>query len=138
MRKAVACLGKMQLKLKNIINMRELLERYLMGNHITEMTWGNCLNSREDLVLLLRGWLQMTESDTIGDPNVGVGLKKLIKLQIGDKRYVLNADTRRKGVKVFLENEKNGNTWTYSETNRVSNASNREHIETLQMYRIVN
>ena len=118
--------------------MKELLERYLTGKHITEMTWGNCLNSREDLVLLLRGWLQMTESDTIGDPNVGVGLKKLIKLQIGDKRYVLNADTRRKGVKVFLENEKNGNTWTYSETNRVSNASNREHIETLQMYRIVN
>ena len=29
---------------------------------------------------------------------------KAIKLKIGDRRYVLNADTKRRGVEVFLEN----------------------------------
>ena len=48
--------------------MRELLERYLMGQYIQPMSWDNCLTSKEDLVLLLKGWLQLTNSKTIGDP----------------------------------------------------------------------
>ena len=47
---------------------------------------------------------------------------------------MLNADTKRRGVEVFLENEKNENTWSSFETKRVSNASNGKHIENLQMY----
>jgi hypothetical protein len=39
---------------------------------------------------------------------------KAIKLKIGDRRYVLHADTQRRGVEVFLENEKNENTWSNS------------------------
>jgi hypothetical protein len=116
--------------------MRELLERYLLGQYIIPMNWKNCLSSREDLVLLLKGWRQMTSSETIGDPNNGIGVRPLIRLQIGDNRYVLNADTKRRGVKVFLENEKHRNIWTYSEKNRVSNAPNGEHIENLQMYKV--
>ena len=99
------------------------------------MKWNNCLTSRRDLVLLLKGWLQMTSSETIGDPNEGPGVRPLIRLQIGDKSYELNADTKREGVKLFLENEKNRITWSYSDTNRVSNALNGEHIENLQMYK---
>ena len=59
---------------------------------------------------------------------------KAIKLKIGDRRYVLNADTKRRDVEVFIENEKNENTWSNYETKRVSNASNGKHIENLQMY----
>lgn len=114
--------------------MRELLEKYLSGQYIISMEWNNCLRSREDLTLLLKGWLQMTSSETIGDPNDGVRVRPLIKLKIGDKRYKLHADTKRRGVEVFLENEKNEITWTSSATNRVSNALNGAHIEHLNMY----
>jgi|TARA_B110001469_G_scaffold62508_1_gene59993 hypothetical protein len=114
--------------------MKELLEQYLSGQYIIPMEWNNCLKSRKDLTLLLKGWRQMTSSETIGDPNVGIGVRPLIRLKIGDRRYVLNADTKRRGVEVFLENEKNENTWSNSETKRVSNASNGKHIENLQMY----
>ena len=48
--------------------MQELLKNYLIGKYILPMTWDNCLTSRKDLVLLLRGWLQMTSAETIGDP----------------------------------------------------------------------
>lgn len=116
--------------------MRELLKKYLIGQYIIPMSWDNCLTSREDLVLLLKGWLQLTDSDTIGDPNNGIGVTPLIKLQLGDNQYVLNQDTRRRGVEIFIANERNGNNWHYSETNRVSNDINREHIANLQMYRV--
>ena len=116
--------------------MKELLEKYLMGQYIAPMTWNNCLTSRKDLVLLLKGWLQMTSADTIGNPNNGIGVTQLIKLQIGDKKFVLNNDTKRQAVEIFLENEKNGNTWYYSKKNRVSNDQDENHIKHLHMYRI--
>jgi len=116
--------------------MREILEKYLSGQYIIQMGWNNCLNSKEDLRLLLSGWKQLSNADTIGDPGQGVGVNRLIKLRIGERRYVLNQDTNREGVKLFLENERNGNPWTLSETNRVSNALNGEHIAGLHMYRL--
>ena len=115
--------------------MREILERYLSGDYIIQMGWDNCLNSKEDLRLLLRGWLQFSKADNIGDPGQGVGVNPLIKLQIGERRYVLNQDTTREGVKLFLENERNGNPWTLSLSERVSNALNGEHIAGLHMYK---
>ena len=66
--------------------MREILEKYLSGVYIIQMAWDNCLNSKEDLRLLLSGWLQVTNADTIGDPGQGVGVNPLIKLQIGGRR----------------------------------------------------
>jgi hypothetical protein len=117
--------------------MRELLETYLMGQYILPMTWDNCLNSREDLVLLLSGWLQLTSAKTIGDPNNGIGVTALIRLKVGDGRFKLNNDTTREGVETFIANEIIGYPWIISETNRVSNAENGEHIRNLQMY-IVN
>ena len=113
--------------------MKELLEKYLIGQYITPMTWNNCLTSRKDLVLLLRGWLQMTSVETIGDPEGNIGVASLIKLKVGDRRFELNNDTKRQGVEIFLKNE---NSWHYSETNRVSNDFNGERIANLQMYRV--
>jgi len=115
--------------------MIEILERYLRGNFIIQMNWDNCLRSKEELRMLLTGWLQFTSADTIGDPSIGIGVNPLIKLQIGERRYVLNQDTKREGVESFLENENSGNPWTLSETNRVSNAQNGEHIAGLHMYK---
>ena len=115
--------------------MKELLEKYLMCQYITPMTWNNCLTSQKDLVLLLKGWLQLTDSDTIGDPKKNIGVTSLIKLKVGDKRFELNNDTKRQAVEIFLENEKKGNTWNYSEKNRVSNDQNGKHIQHLHMYR---
>lgn len=82
--------------------MIEILENYLSGQYIIQMEWDNCLNSKEDLRLLLSGQLQLTNADTIGDPGQGVGVNPLIKLQIGERRYVLNQDTKIEGVKLFL------------------------------------
>ena len=115
--------------------MKELLEKYLMGQYIIPMTWNNCLTSRKDLVLLLKGWLQMTSAETIGNPNENIGIAPLIRLEVGDKRFELNNDTKRQAVEIFLENEKNGNTWHYSEKNRVSNDQDGKHIQHLHMYR---
>ena len=116
--------------------MREILERYLTGQDIIQMKWDNCLRSKEELRMLLSGWEQLTSVETIGDPSIGVGVNPLIKLQIGERRYVLNQDTNRAGVEVFLENARNGNPWTISNKNRVSNAQNGEHIAGLHMYKI--
>ena len=116
--------------------MIDLLERYLMGQYIKPMSWDNCLTSKEDLVLLLKGWLQLTNSKTIGDPEGNIGVAPLIRLEVGDRRWELNHDTKRSGVEIFLENEKNKNNWTYSNTNRVSNDLNGEHIANLQMYKV--
>lgn len=116
--------------------MREILERYLTGQYIIQMNWDNCLRSKEELITLLSGWRQLTSADTIGDPSIGIGVNPLIKLQIGERRYVLNQDTKREGVEVFLENARNGNPWTISNKNRVSNAQNGEHIAGLHMYKI--
>ena len=115
--------------------MIEILERYLRGNFIIQMNWDNCLRSKEELRMLLSGWEQLTSADTIGDPSIGIGVNPLIKLQIGERRYVLNQDTKREGVEVFLENARNGNPWTISNKNRVSNAQNGEHIAGLHMYK---
>lgn len=118
--------------------MRELLETHLLGQYITPMTWDNCLNTKRELVLLLRGWVQLTNSDTIGNLNNNIGVTPLIRLQIGDIRYQLNHDTRRNGVIEFLENERNDPPppWITGNTGRVSNAPNGEHIPNLQMYSI--
>jgi hypothetical protein len=35
--------------------MIEILENYLSGQYIIQMEWDNCLNSKEDLRLLLSG-----------------------------------------------------------------------------------
>ena len=115
--------------------MRELLERYLIGQYIQPMSWDNCLTSKENLVLLLKGWLQLTNSKTIGDPQGNIGVAPLIRLEVGDRRWELNHDTKRSAVEIFIENEGNGNNWHYSETNRVSNDLNGEHIANLQMYK---
>ena len=116
--------------------MRELLKKYLMGQDIQPMSWDNCLTSKENLVLLLKGWLQLTNSKTIGDPQGNIGVAPLIRLEVGDRRWELNQDTQRVGVEMFIENEGNGNNWHYSETNRVSNDLNGEHIANLHMYRL--
>ena len=115
--------------------MIEILERYLTGQYIIQMNWDNCLRSKEELRMLLTGWRQLSTADTIGDPGQKVGVNPLIKLQIGERRYVLNQDTKREGVESFLENENSGNPWTLSEKNRVSNAQNGEHIAGLNMYK---
>ena len=107
-----------------------------MGQYIQPMSWDNCLTSKEDLVLLLKGWLQLTNSKTIGDPEGNIGVAPLIRLEVGDRRWELNQDTQRVGVEMFIENEGNGNNWHYSETNRVSNDLNGEHIANLQMYKV--
>ena len=116
--------------------MKELLEKYLMGQYIAPMTWNNCLTSRKDLVLLLKGWLQMSRAETIGNPRENIGVAPLIRLEVGDRRWELNHDTKRQAVEIFLINEKNKNNWTYSTTNRVSNDLNGEHIANLQMYKV--
>ena len=115
--------------------MREILKRYLTGQYIIQMNWDNCLRSKEELRMLLTGWRQLSTADTIGDPSKGIGVNPLIKLQIGERRYVLNQDTTRAGVNAFLENETNNYNWVVSINNRVSNHRNGEHIPGLNMYR---
>lgn len=57
---------------------------------------------RADFVELLRWWLETTDEQTVGD--VGTfGGKPWILVETGSVRCHLNADTKRAGVRRFLE-----------------------------------
>jgi len=113
---------------------QELSTKYIDGKYIKPMVWADCLKTKEDLYLLLKLWLKFSDAETIGKIQKGksIGLQPLIRIELGDKRYQLNYDTKRIGVEQFIKNKTN--KWVVSETGRISNDINGEHIPNLQMY----
>ena len=114
------------------MTLQEILNTYIDGDYIKPMKWENCLKSKEDLYNLLKCWFKICKSESIGKNPIGVA--PIVLLQIGDKRYKLNSDTKREGVKTFLENSKLNNIWYISESKRVSNDVNGQNIKNLHMY----
>jgi hypothetical protein len=69
---------------------------------VPEIERGHVCEDRGDFVELLRWWLETTEEQTVGD--VGTfGGKPWVHVRAGTVGCHLNADTRRAGVRRFLE-----------------------------------
>jgi hypothetical protein len=69
---------------------------------VPEIERGHVCEDRADFVELLRWWLETTDEQTVGD--VGTfGGKPWVLVATGSVRCHLNADTKRAGVRRFLE-----------------------------------
>lgn len=95
-------------------------------------------NSKDDLVKLLKIWLE-TNEQTIGNGENIVGTEKWIFLTLFEKKYYINADTTREGVIIFVNNHEENFPWKVISNNRgvfkkVSNDLNGNPIPGLYFY----
>ena len=117
------------------------ISRRIENGHILKMNIENALTSKKHLFILLDMWVKSTENskDTIG--NLGVyNNVKIIKLNLDDKSYYIDADTTREGVLKFLENKKR--KWRIivnrdGRRNKVTNTTNDAPIEGFYMYKVI-
>jgi len=82
-------------------------------------------NSKEELIKLLKNWLQ-TNENTIGDIDNYPNNIKWIFLNLNNNNYFINADTTREGVTIFVDNHENNNSWEViaNKNNRFNKVSN--------------
>jgi|TARA_B110000908_G_scaffold171230_1_gene233242 hypothetical protein len=119
------------------------LAKKIEGNYILQMNNDNALNSREDLYSLLKLWKELTKGDTIGDiANDRINNNtKIVRLELENSSFYINADTTREGVLEFLENQEND--WNLIMSNRgnlnkITNNEDESPIEGFYMYQVIN
>lgn len=112
----------------------------IQNGYILQMNNENALISKKHLFILLEMWANRTKNstDTIGNLDLYNKYVKIIKLNLANNSYYINADTTREGVLMFLENKKSD--WIIIENNRgrvnkVTNTTNKEAIKGFYMYR---
>ena len=124
------------------MKIQELAKR-IEGKHILKMNNDNALNSREDLYSLLKLWKELTKGDTIGDiANDRINNNtKIVRLELKNSSFYINADTTREGVLEFLENQEND--WNLIMSNRgnlnkITNNEDESPIDGFYMYQVIN
>tara|TARA_A100001035_G_C27678907_1_gene452083 strand:- start:520 stop:891 length:372 start_codon:yes stop_codon:yes gene_type:complete len=122
------------------MKIQELAKR-IEGKHILKMNNDNALNSKEELLTLLKIW-KTTKGATIGDitNNQINNNTQIIKLKLNSTSYYINADTTREGVLRFLENRNNGWITILNERgnmNKITNNEDRTPIEGFYMYKSI-
>jgi len=122
------------------MKIQELAKR-IEGKHILKMNNDNALNSKEELLTLLKIW-KSTKGATIGDitNNQINNNTQIIKLKLNSTSYYINADTTREGVLRFLENRNNGWITILNERenmNKITNNEDRTPIEGFYMYKSI-
>jgi hypothetical protein len=95
-------------------------------------------NSKDELILVLKCWLKTNEI-TIGNGENKTGNTKWIFLKLNDNKYYINADTTEEGIKVFVKNHEENNSWKVIANrknifNKVSNDINGNPIQGLCFY----
>ena len=113
------------------------------NGYILKMNNENALTIKKHLFILLDMWVKRTENsnDTIGNLDLCNNNVKIIKLNLANNSYYINADTTREGVLKFLENKKN--EWRIIENergrmNKVTNTANEDPIQGFYMYIVIN
>jgi hypothetical protein len=99
---------------------------------------GTICHSKDQLIMLLKNWLQSNEP-TIGNGKNKTGNTKWIFLYLNDKEYYINGDTTREGIMNFVKNHEKNYPWVVIANNRnvykkVSNEINENAIKGLYFY----
>lgn len=99
---------------------------------------GTICNSKDDLIKLLKNWLE-TNENTIGDLDNFPRNTRWVELNLNGNNYFINADTRREGVLDFINNHENKYPWRVilnnrNSYNKVSNDENGNAIPYLYFY----
>jgi hypothetical protein len=99
---------------------------------------GTTFFKKDDLIDLLKGWLETSE-ETIGDIVNYPKNTEWIILYLNDKKYYINADTRKEAIKDFVRNHENNNSWKVIANrnnvyNKVTNDLNGIAIKYLYFY----
>jgi hypothetical protein len=112
------------------------------NRYILKMNKENALTSEKHLFILLEMWVKRTENsnDTIGNLDLNNNNVKIIKLNLANNSYYIDADTTREGVLKFLENKKR--QWRIivnrdGRRNKVTNTTNEAPIEGFYMYKVI-
>jgi len=85
--------------------MQEIIDRYLSIDQRYIMPIK--LSDRDVFFSILSCWSMINQSDDSRIGNSDYGGTAHLKLEIGDKKYYLNSDTNRIGVREFLKNKEN-------------------------------
>jgi hypothetical protein len=120
--------------------MYQELSNKIEGKHIKRMNNSEPLTSKKQLFVLLEMWVKRTENinDTIGNLVIHNKNVQIVKLNIGNRTFYINADTTREGVSHFLQNKKE--EWKIIENergrkNKVTNDSDKNPIQGFYMYK---
>jgi len=120
--------------------MQEIINKYLTidQKHIKKMTPNNALKSKQDLFQILKWWKILSKANTIGEIIIN-GNTPTIRINLGSKNYVINADTNKEGVVEFLKNKEH--PWILIENengiqNKITNNENKSPIKGFYMYEI--
>ncbi len=94
--------------------------------------------SKEQLIVLLKNWLETSETK-IGNGKNKTGNTKWIFLNLNSTNYYINADTKREGIVEFVKNHENNYPSIVIANNRdvykkVSNDENGKAIKGLYFY----
>jgi hypothetical protein len=85
--------------------MQEIIDKYLSIDQ--QYTKPIRLSDRDVFFKILSCWSIINKSEDSRIGNSDYGGTAHLKLEIGDKKYYLNSDTNRIGVREFLKNKEN-------------------------------
>lgn len=77
--------------------------------------------------------------EKIGDKNIKNGNTPLIRINIGSNKYVINADSKKEGVIIFLKNKNNPWILIQNENglkNKITNNLTEEPIQGFYIYKL--
>ncbi len=97
------------------------------------------IDSKDLLYDILKWWINLTKHERIGDKNIKNGNTPLIRINIGSNKYVINADSTKEGVIMFLQNKNNPWILIQNENgvkNKITNNPAEEPIQGLYMYKL--
>ena len=121
----------------NRMTIEEITKKHLTldKNHIKPCE----IDSKDLLYDILKWWRNITKHEKIGDKNIKNGNTPLIRINIGSNKYVINADSKKEGVIIFLKNKNNPWILIQNENglkNKITNNLTEEPIQGFYMYKL--
>ena len=115
---------------------QEIVRRYLSDD---QRYIRRCTIESEDLLYqILKWWIRLSNSETIGNLDSMNGNTPLIKLIQGNNSYYINADSKKTGVTAFLTNKDNPWHLIVNERgvrNRITNNFSKQPLTGLYIYK---
>ena len=122
------------------MDLNKFLVTYLSidQNYINPLAKSRAIESKEEFYRVLSWWVKLSKSETIGDISKMNKNTPLIRLKVGSSFYYINADTKKNGVRVFLNNK--DNYWYLipnedGKVNKITNRLDKSSIEGFYLYK---